>query len=103
MHPEELDKLIDTLIFVSNLDGVLTEDEFSIIEVVKKNVDAFKKAYNNAWKDNVLSDDDKEHLRNLWKNIMIETTKTAIKDQRYSNDELSLVFRIFSTLINGLE
>ena len=103
MNPDELDKLIDTLIFVSGLDGVLTEDEQNIINVVKKNVDSFKTAYNEAWKDNIISDYDKEHLRNLWKNIMLETTRTAIKDQKYTKDELSLVFRVFSTLIKGLE
>ena len=103
MKPEELDSLIEKLIFVSNLDGVLSEDEQSIINIVKKNVNKFKKAYQEAWADNVLDEDDKSHLRNLWKNIMLETTKTAIKDQRYSKDELSLVFRIFSTLIEGIE
>lgn len=103
MNPEELDKLLDTLIFVSGLDGILSDDEQNIINVVKKNVDSFKIAYNNAWKDNTISDSDKEHLRNLWKNIMLETTKTAIKDQQYTKDELSLVFRVFSTLIKGLE
>lgn len=103
MKPEELDQLIDRLVLVSNLDGVLTDEEQSIIDVVKKNVDSFTIAYNNAWKDKSISENDKEHLRNLWKNIMLETTKTAIKDQRYSKDELSLVFRIFSTLIKGLE
>ena len=103
MKPEELDKLVETLIFVSNLDGELTEEEQSIIDVVKKNVENFKKAYQEAWSDYTLSNDDKKHLRDLWTNIMLETTKTAIKDQRYSKDELSLVFRIFSTLINGME
>ena len=103
MKPEELDELIDKLIFVSNLDGVLSDDEQSIITIVKENVDKFKQAYQEAWSDNALSEDDKDHLRNLWKNIMMETTKTAIKDQRYSKDELSLVFRIFSTLIKGIE
>ena len=103
MKPEELDKLIDTLVYVSSLDGVLSNEEQSIIEVVQKHVNDFKKAYQDAWSDDVLSEDDKSHLRNLWKNIMLETTKTAIKDQRYSKDELSLVFRIFSTLIQGLE
>ena len=103
MKPEELDKLVETLIFVSNLDGELTEDEQSIIDVVKKNVESFKKAYLEVWSDYTLSDDDKKRLRNLWTNIMLETTKTAIKDQRYTKDELSLVFRIFSTLINGME
>lgn len=34
---------------------------------------------------------------------MLETTRTAIKDQKYTKDELSLVFRVFSTLIKGLE
>ena len=103
MKPEELDKLVETLIFVSNLDGELTEDEQSIIDVVKKNVESFKKAYLEVWSDYTLSDDDKKRLRNLWTNIMLETTKTAIKDQRYTKDELSLVYRIFSTLINGME
>ena len=103
MNPEELDKLIETLIYVSGVDGVLTEDEQSIIEVVKKNVGDFKKAYQDAWQDNILTDDEKEHLRNLWKNIMLETTKSAIKDNKFSKEELSLVFRIFSTLIKGLE
>ena len=103
MIPEELDKLIDTLIYVSGVDGVLSKEEHSIIEVVKSNVQEFKKAYQDAWKDNKLSEDDKSHLQNLWKNIMIETTKTAIKDNKYTKEELSLVFRIFSTIIKGME
>lgn len=103
MKPEELDKLIESLIYVSEIDGVLTPDEHSIIEVVKRNVEEFKNAYQEAWKDNYLTDEDKNHLRNLWKNIMTETTKTAIKDNAYTKEELSLVFRIFSTLIKGLE
>lgn len=103
MRPEELDSLIDNLVFVSNLDGVLSQEEQSIINVVQKNVDEFKKAYQSACVNNTLSEDDKLHLRNLWKNIMLETTKTALKDQQYSKEELSLVFRIFSTLIKGLE
>ena len=41
MKPEELDKLVETLIFVSNLDGELTEDELSIIKVVMKYVDSY--------------------------------------------------------------
>lgn len=103
LKPEELDTLIENLVFVSNLDGVLSEDEQNIINVVQKHVAEFKKAYQDAWSNNTISDVDKEHLRNLWKNIMLETTKTAIKDQSYTKDELSLVFRIFSTLIKGLE
>ena len=103
MKPEELDKMVETLIFVASMDGDLSQDEHSIIDVVRKNVDEFKKAYHDAWADNTLSEDEKENLRILWKNIMLETTKTAIKDQRYSKEELSLVFRIFSTLIKGLE
>ena len=103
MKPEELDSLIENLVFVSNLDGVLSEDEQKIIDVVQKHVNEFKKAYQDAWINNSISDTDKTHLRNLWKNIMLETTKTAIKDQQYTKEELSLVFRIFSTLIKGLE
>lgn len=103
MIPQELDELIEKLILVSNLDGVLSEDEQRIIDVVQKHVNEFKEAYQEAWANNSITDDDKIHLRNLWKNIMLETTKTAIKDQSYSKDELSLVFRIFSTLIKGLE
>ena len=74
MIPEELDKLIDTLIYVSGVDGVLSKEEHSIIEVVKSNVQEFKKAYQDAWKDN-----------------------------KYTKEELSLVFRIFSTIIKGME
>ena len=103
MKPEELDKMVETLIYVSGMDGNLTQEEKNIIEVVKKNVEDFKKAYVDAWSDNILTEDEKFHLRTLWKNIMLETTKTAIKDQKYSKDELSLVFRIFSALIKGLE
>lgn len=103
MKPEELDKMVETLIYVAEMDGSLSEDEHSIIDVVKKNVDEFKHAYFEAWEDNYLNDEEKEKLRALWKNIMLETTKTAIKDQRYSKEELSLVFRIFSTLIKGIE
>jgi hypothetical protein len=103
LKPEELDKMIEILIFVASKDGILSNEESAIIDVVKKNVEEFKKAYHAAWEDNILTEGEKENLRTLWKNIMLETTKTAIKDQRYTKDELSLVFRIFSTLIKHLE
>lgn len=103
MNPEELDKLLETLMFVSKLEGELTTDQQAIIDVVKKNIENFKNAYKEAWVNYELTDIDRSHLRELWTNIMLETTRTAIKDQRFSKDELELVFRIFSTLIKGLE
>ena len=103
MKPEELDEMMKQLIFVANIDGIWSEEEDKIIQSVKNNTSIFKKAYKEAWEDDVLTEDEKEKLRTLWKNIMAESTQVAKKDDILSKDEISLIFRIFSSLMKNLE
>lgn len=103
MIPEELDELLERLQYIAELDGIITEEEKNLLDTVRRNVEKFKQAYTKAWEDNVITLEEKEDLRSLWKNILIETSKAAVEDQVYSKDELSIFFRVFTTLIRNLD
>ena len=104
MQPDELDELVERLELVAKLNGVITEDEKNLLIIVKENVDKFKIAYVNAMKEGgIFTSEQKEELRTLWKNILLESSKQAIEDQVYSQEELRIIFNIFSVLIKNLD
>ena len=103
MQPDELDELVEKLEYVSTLNGYMTEDEKSLLNVVKENVDKFKEVYALSIEDGgFVSESDKEQLRELWKNILLETSKKAIEDQIITKDELRIIFNIFTVVIKHM-
>lgn len=98
MEPEQLHRLISDLKEIMLKDGKITTEENNILNKVIKNTDDFKKAYELALADNVITTDEAVTLTVLWDKIYDESYKIAMQDNKLSNDEAEMIFKIFDVL-----
>ena len=63
-----------------------------------KNVEEFKKAYDLALEDKVITEDEAINLTVLWDKIYDDSYEIAMKDNKLSDDEAEMIFKIFDAL-----
>ena len=94
----QLDDLIQDLVTIALQDGKITEEEKKLIKSIYKNITTFKQAYRKAWKDEMISPEEKNLLTLLWKRIYDKTAESVQKEREITLDEMKLLMSVFRTI-----
>ncbi|MHA2105788.1 MAG: Nif3-like dinuclear metal center hexameric protein [Candidatus Hodarchaeales archaeon] len=98
----QLDDLLQDLVNIAYKDGVLTDEEDRLIQIVNIEIEKFKKYYKQAWEDGLIIPEEKHELEMLWKRIYSQSFNLIKKDQKNSPDKTVLLSRIFKTINHSI-
>lgn len=94
----QLDELIQDLVTIALQDGKITEEEKKLIKSIYENITTFKQAYRKAWKDEMITPEEKGILTHLWKRIYDKPAESVQKEKKITLDEMKLLMSVFRTI-----
>ncbi len=98
LEMSQLDNLIQDLVTIALQDGKITEEEKKLIKSIYENIATFKQAYRKAWKDDMITPEEKNLLTHLWKRIYDKTAESVQKEKKITLDEMKLLMSVFRTI-----
>jgi bifunctional DNA-binding transcriptional regulator/antitoxin component of YhaV-PrlF toxin-antitoxin module len=98
LEMSQLDDLIQDLVTIALQDGKITEEEKKLIKSIYANIATFKKVYRKAWKDDMITPEEKNLLTHLWKRIYDKTAESVQKEKKITLDEMKLLMSVFRTI-----
>lgn len=93
MDPREK-RIFDILKQIALDDGVMKVDETRIISVAMRSAASFDFALKKALEDDVITDEEKNQLEELRKNIYEDAAKIAESDNIITKDEAKLLYQL---------
>ena len=98
LEMSQLDELIQDLVTIALQDGKITEEEKKLIKSIYENIATFKQVYRKAWKDDIITLEEKRLLTHLWKRIYDKTAESVQKEKEITLDEMKLLMRLFRAI-----
>lgn len=98
LEMSQLDELIQDLVTIALQDGKITEEEKKLIKSIYENIATFKQAYRRAWRDEVITPEEKSLLTLLWKRIYDKTAETVQKEKKITLDDMKLLMSVFRAI-----
>lgn len=96
-----LEELFDEISKIAKEDNVITPDELAILESTRKNIDKFKDLYEKAIEDNIITEEEEKILYKAYKKIYEEPQFEALKDNKFTLDEIKLIVKIAYSLFSA--
>ncbi len=81
-------------------DGVITLDEFEIIEQVRIDVNNYTELLRKAYEDNIITEVEQFHLNKLKDRIKTQAEKVARTDGKITEEEKEILEALSRVLIN---
>jgi len=88
---DKLEELYKKLYEQAEIDGKVTEDEEKILKNIKLGIDEFKKYADKALEDNLVTVSEHTKMLQLQNQILRESERQAMEDDRISDDERELL------------
>jgi len=102
---EDSQTIIDKLNIMAADDGVITNDEVALINVIDKNLKRYQDLVTQVLEDDLIEEDEIQKMKKLEREITELVQKQAIADGKISVPEYELINALFDCLrsFNSLE
>ncbi len=95
MNPQ---KIYQMLCKIAMEDGIVSDSEQTLIDMIKKNIEKYYVVLDEAFDDNVITTEEHFNFYNLRKKVIDEAIKVAKADETISPDEFKLLKALQSIL-----
>lgn len=95
---EDSDAILDKLNIMAADDGIISNDEVDLINVINAKMKEYKSLLQSVLEDNVVDDDELEKMRYLENEIVEIVERQAMEDGKVSVPEQELMDTLFSCL-----
>lgn len=93
-----LDKTLKILFDKAFEDGLVTDDEFEIIQTVEINIEKYTEALDKALEDNIITSEEADRLEQLKKEILKKAQEVAEIDGVVDEEETALLKKLTEAL-----
>ena len=91
--------VVRDLMVTANKDGVITDDEKALIDVVTVDLNMYQQALTDALKDGIITEEEQQKLDEIKDKILKHMYHVAGKDKKITADERALIEKIASYMI----
>lgn len=88
---DRIDRLIDKINEIINIDGKITNEEEALFQNILENLSHYRIVLMDVTADNVIDEEEKQKMEKFKQNIMGDAKLIALEDENFSEDEINVL------------